>query len=353
MEIGHTWGVGHKQVPVWALPAQLGAAGRSSRFSCVCLGKSGGFGGPHHLNPLLGALLVLILAAGGSSGARLSPVPPATPASVWRCSGGLGWSGRFWKVLDQGIGLRAPFLGSPLCWHVWGQGWAAFLHPAPCLGVPRPLWFPHPPSIACTSTAFIHFSPSGKTTPLICAGAQSWAGEGRNCCQDPGGNAAAGKGGEIRRSSRAETGGRMREGSWGGQGLVSLLLGTGTSPPSVTQGQPSRPGGLGEGLGWHREHGELLARFPWQLLPAGATAAVCPRGKPREEGGREGAEPRHPRHGGMDGGAAVPVGPLSPGGRCHGERWAPVFSWHTEGPGMGSRERRRPGENPCPGSPRV
>lgn len=357
METGHSRGVGHKQVPVWALPAQLGAVGRSSRFFCVCLGKSGGFGGPHHLNPLLGALLVLILAAGGSSGARLSPVPLATPASVWRCSGGLGWSGRFWKVLDQGIGLCAPVLGSPLCWHVWGQGWAAFLPPAPCLGVPRPLWFPHPPSIACTSTAFIPFSPSGKTTPLICAGAQSWAGEGRNCCQDPGGNAAAGKGGEICRSSRAETGGRKGEGSWGGQGPVSLLLGTGTSPPSVTQGQPSRPGGwerVWDGIGsmessWQGFPGS--GSLPVPQRPCAVTAAVCPRGKPvRREGGSGAPAPPawgDGRRGRCPRGATVTGGPLP--WRAMGSG---VFLAHG-GAGLGSRERRRPGENPCPGSPRV
>lgn len=43
--------VGHKQVPVWLLPVQLLAVGRNSRFSCVCLGKSGGFGVTHHLKP--------------------------------------------------------------------------------------------------------------------------------------------------------------------------------------------------------------------------------------------------------------------------------------------------------------
>lgn len=87
-------------------------------------------------------------------------------------------------------------------------------------------------------------------------------------------------------------------------------------PTQRDPGTALEAGGLGEGLGWHREHGELLARFPWQRLPAGASAPVCgdsgclSPGKARAEGGRE----RSPGTPGMGGWTE---GPLSPWGHCH------------------------------------
>lgn len=252
--------------------------------------------------------MLLVLLIPGWSGQPWGRAELCAPGSSCFYLKALWGTGLEWKVLDLGIRLCALFLGSPLC--VQGQDWAVFLPPSPMSGVP--FWFPHPSSTACPSTAFLPFSPNGETTPLLCAGARSWAREGRNCCRDAGGNAAiegpvpaarprcrdavrtlpAGKGGEIRRSSQAGTGRGKRRGRLGRAGYGPAAPWDRDTPP---RDSPRGCGcwervweGTGEGLGRHRELGEPLARFPWQLLPAGAPApsavpgAVCHRSRSGE-----------------------------------------------------------------------
>lgn len=200
-------------------------------------------------------------------------------------------------MLDLGVGLCALFLGSPLCWQVWGQEWAAFLPPSPRSGAALSLL------AFCPSQHCLHqhsFSPffskweNGPGDPRCCpelgqGGQELLSGSRRECSHGSpcSCSLASGCGDAVRalcpcrkrRRNRRSRGGQAgtgvgRAGCGPGAG-GTLLLGTGTPPARVPQGQPSRLGGLGEGLGWHRDYGEPLARFPWQPLPAGASAPVC------------------------------------------------------------------------------
>lgn len=298
--------------------------------------------------------MLLVLLIPGWSGQPWGRAELYAPGSSCFYLKALWGTGLEWKVLDLGIRLCALFLGSPLC--VQGQDWAVFLPPSPMSGVP--FWFPHPSSTACPSTAFLPFSPNGETTPLLCAGARSWAREGRNCCRDAGGNAAiegpvpaarprcvdavrtlpAGKGGEIRRSSQAGTGRGKRRGRLGRAGYGPAAPWDRDTPPRDS------PRGWGC---WERVwDGTGSLESPWHGSP-GSCSLPVPQPRLQCQGLFVTAA----------GAGKAPCGaPASPAGWdarrrcCHhgdGQPWAPGFSWDPGRRGRNALRKPLP-ELPAP-----